>query len=71
MRGALARYGPVMALAGAALLPLIVPNEYYLQILTQAYVFAISACGLLATMRSPILNPSASPSVAATMPVAQ
>ena len=27
-------------------LPLIVRNEYYLQILTQAYVFAISACGL-------------------------
>jgi len=46
MRGALARYGPVMARAGAALLPLIVPNEYYLQILTQAYVFAISTSGL-------------------------
>ena len=46
MRAALARYGPVTALASAALLPLIVPNEYYLQILTQAYVFAISACGL-------------------------
>ena len=27
-------------------LPLVVPNEYYLQILTQGYMFAISACGL-------------------------
>jgi branched-chain amino acid transport system permease protein len=35
-----------VALVIAALLPLVLPNEYYLQILTQAYVFAISACGL-------------------------
>ena len=28
------------------ILPLVLPNEYYLQILTQGYVFAISACGL-------------------------
>ena len=41
MRAALARYGPVMALASAALVPLIVPNEYYLQILTQAYVIVV------------------------------
>ena len=34
------------ALAIAAVLPLVLPNEYYLQILTQAYVLAISACGL-------------------------
>ena len=46
MRAALRRYGPVMVLALAGVLPFIVPNEYYLQILTQAYVFAISACGL-------------------------
>ena len=46
MRGWLSRYGPLLALAIAAVVPLIVPNEYYLQILTQAYVFAISACGL-------------------------
>ena len=37
---------PAIALAVAAVLPLVLPNEYYLQILTQAYVFAISACGL-------------------------
>jgi len=35
-----------IALVVAAILPLVLPNEYYLQILTQAYVFAISACGL-------------------------
>jgi branched-chain amino acid transport system permease protein len=35
-----------VALAFAALLPVFVRNEYYLQILTQAYVLAISACGL-------------------------
>jgi branched-chain amino acid transport system permease protein len=40
------RFGPAIALAIAALLPWIAPNEYYLQILTQAYVLAISACGL-------------------------
>jgi branched-chain amino acid transport system permease protein len=40
------RYVPSIALAFAALLPLVVRNEYYLQILTQAYVLAISACGL-------------------------
>ena len=34
------------ALAVAVVLPLVVPNEYYLQILTQAYILAISACGL-------------------------
>ena len=33
-------------LAVAILLPLVVRNEYYLQILTQGYVLAISACGL-------------------------
>ena len=43
---ALSRSGPVLALTIAAVLPLMVPNEYYLQILTQAYVLAISACGL-------------------------
>ena len=46
MRAWLSRYGPLLALAVAAVVPLLVPNEYYLQILTQAYVFAISACGL-------------------------
>lgn len=46
MAAAVSRYGPVLALAIAAALPLMVPNEYYLQILTQAYVLAISACGL-------------------------
>jgi len=46
MRGWVSRYGPLIALAVAAVVPLMVPNEYYLQILTQAYVFAISACGL-------------------------
>ena len=40
------RVAPIVALAVATVLPLIVPNEYYLQILTQGYVFAISACGL-------------------------
>ncbi len=37
---------PSIALGVAALLPLALRNEYYLQILTQAYVLAISACGL-------------------------
>lgn len=46
MRAVVHRYGAIIALAVAAVLPLLVPNEYYLQILTQAYVFAISACGL-------------------------
>ena len=46
MRAFAARFGPVIALAVAVALPLVVPNEYYLQILTQAYVLAISACGL-------------------------
>ena len=46
MRAIMSRYGPAVTLAGAALLPLVIRNEYYLQILTQAYVFAISACGL-------------------------
>ena len=36
----------VIPLVVGIVLPLIVRNEYYLQILTQAYVFAISACGL-------------------------
>ena len=36
----------VIPLAIGLLVPLVVRNEYYLQILTQAYVFAISACGL-------------------------
>ena len=40
------RYALPVTLAVAALLPLVVPNEYYLQILTQGYVLAISACGL-------------------------
>jgi branched-chain amino acid transport system permease protein len=40
------RGAPGAALAVAIVLPLIVPNEYYLQILTQGYIFAISACGL-------------------------
>ncbi|HET9705983.1 MAG TPA: branched-chain amino acid ABC transporter permease [Vicinamibacterales bacterium] len=40
------RYAVPVTLAVAALLPLVVPNEYYLQILTQGYVLAISACGL-------------------------
>lgn len=38
--------GLAIAVVAAAALPVLVPNEYYLQILTQAYVFAISACGL-------------------------
>ena len=47
----LRRVGVAGAPAGAALaiavvLPLVVPNEYYLEILTQAYIFAISASGL-------------------------
>jgi branched-chain amino acid transport system permease protein len=46
VRAWVSRYGPLLALAVAAVVPLLVPNEYYLQILTQAYVFAISACGL-------------------------
>lgn len=40
------RVAAIAALAIAAVLPLVVPNEYYLQILTQGYVLAISACGL-------------------------
>ena len=40
------RAAPLAALAVALVLPLVLPNEYYLQILTQGYVFAISACGL-------------------------
>ncbi|OFW41195.1 MAG: ABC transporter permease [Acidobacteria bacterium RIFCSPLOWO2_12_FULL_67_14b] len=40
------RAAPLAALAVALALPLVVPNEYYVQILTQGYVFAISACGL-------------------------
>ncbi len=40
------KIGVSAALAIAVVLPLVVPNEYYLEILTQAYVFAISACGL-------------------------
>ncbi len=46
MRGVIVRVAPVAALVIAVLLPLVVRNEYYLQILTQAYVLAISACGL-------------------------
>lgn len=42
----LTRFAPGAALAAGIVLPLIVPNEYYLQILTQGYVFAILACGL-------------------------
>lgn len=37
---------PLALLAVAALLPLVLSNEYYLQILTQGYILAISACGL-------------------------
>lgn len=37
---------PWLALVFAVILPLALPNDYYLQILTQAYVFAIAACGL-------------------------
>ena len=40
------RLAPWAALLAAVILPLGLPNDYYLQILTQAYVFAISACGL-------------------------
>lgn len=46
MRGVIVRVAPIAALIVAVLLPLVVRNEYYLQILTQAYVLAISACGL-------------------------
>ncbi len=46
MSGVATRVASGAALAFAIVLPLIVPNEYYLQILTQAYIFAISACGL-------------------------
>ena len=35
-----------VVLIAAALAPLVVRNEYYLQILTQGYILAISACGL-------------------------
>lgn len=41
-----ARLAPGVALLAAAALPWLAPNEYYLQILTQGYVFAIAACGL-------------------------
>lgn len=37
---------PWAALLAAVIVPLLLPNEYDLQILTQGYVFAISACGL-------------------------
>jgi branched-chain amino acid transport system permease protein len=40
------RIVPWVALVVAVILPVVLPNEYYLQILTQGYVFAISACGL-------------------------
>lgn len=40
------RLVPWIALVAAVILPLVLPNEYYLQILTQGYLFAISACGL-------------------------
>ncbi len=43
---AIARAVPIVILAAAIALPLVLPNEYYLQILTQGYVLAISACGL-------------------------
>ena len=42
----LARVVPVSALALALVLPLVVPNEYYLQVLTQGYIWAILASGL-------------------------
>jgi branched-chain amino acid transport system permease protein len=35
-----------LALIVGLILPLVVPNEYYLQVLTQGYVWAIAACGL-------------------------
>lgn len=41
-----ARALPFAALLAALVLPLLLPNEYYLQILTQAYIWAILACGL-------------------------
>jgi ABC-type branched-subunit amino acid transport system permease subunit len=37
---------PLVLLGAATLLPLVLSNEYYLQILTQGYILAISACGL-------------------------
>ncbi len=46
VQGVGVKLGVSAALAIAVVLPLVVPNEYYLEILTQAYVFAISACGL-------------------------
>ncbi len=46
MRSVIVRLAPIAALIVAVLLPLFVRNEYYLQILTQGYVLAISACGL-------------------------
>ena len=46
MRSVIVRVAPIAALIVAVLLPLFVRNEYYLQILTQGYVLAISACGL-------------------------
>jgi branched-chain amino acid transport system permease protein len=42
----LTRHAPLAALVLAAALPLVVRNEYYLQILTQGYIWAIAACGL-------------------------
>ncbi|MEW6323315.1 MAG: branched-chain amino acid ABC transporter permease [Acidobacteriota bacterium] len=41
-----ARLLPAVALAASVVAPLVVPNEYYLQVLTQAYIWAIMACGL-------------------------
>jgi branched-chain amino acid transport system permease protein len=46
VRTVIVRVAPIAALIVAVLLPLFVRNEYYLQILTQGYVLAISACGL-------------------------
>jgi branched-chain amino acid transport system permease protein len=43
---AAARAWPWAALAAAVGLPLAAPNDYYLQILTQAGIWAILACGL-------------------------
>lgn len=40
------RLVPWAAFVVAVILPLVLPNEYYLQILTQGYLFAIAACGL-------------------------
>ena len=46
------RLMPLVALVAAVILPLVLPNEYYLQILTQGYVFAIPACGLNVILRA-------------------